>query len=60
MLLNGEGGGGGGGGSNGMRMSLHECCMVAVPEMCLFCFDVLYAELYNLDSPAPHFSTDDA
>lgn len=32
---------------------------VAVPEMCVFCFDVLYSELYNLDPPAePRFTNE--
>ena len=33
--------------------------MVALPEMCFFCFDVLYSHLYNLDPPkTPSFSND--
>lgn len=33
--------------------------MVALPEMCFFCFDVLYCQLYNLDPPkTPNFSND--
>ncbi|KAK4881697.1 hypothetical protein RN001_005016 [Aquatica leii] len=33
--------------------------MVALPEMCFFCFDVLYCHLYNLDPPkTPSFSND--
>lgn len=32
---------------------------VAVPEMCVFCFDVLYAELHNLDPPRePRFTNE--
>ncbi|ENN72119.1 AMMECR1-like protein [Dendroctonus ponderosae] len=38
--------------SNGMGM-------VAMPEMCFFCFDVLYCHLYNLAPPkTPTFSND--
>ncbi|XP_019875166.1 AMME syndrome candidate gene 1 protein homolog [Aethina tumida] len=38
--------------SNGMAM-------VALPEMCFFCFDVLYCHLYNLAPPkTPSFSND--
>lgn len=34
-------------------------CSVALPEMCFFCFDVLYCHLYNLDPPkTPSFSND--
>lgn len=30
---------------------------VAVPAMCVFCFDVLYSELFNLDPPRePQFT----
>ncbi|XP_068912684.1 AMMECR1-like protein isoform X1 [Tenebrio molitor] len=33
--------------------------MVALPEMCFFCFDVLYCHLYNLAPPkTPTFSND--
>lgn len=33
--------------------------MVALPEMCFFCFDVLYCHLYNLAPPkTPSFSND--
>nr|XP_022919813.1 AMMECR1-like protein [Onthophagus taurus] len=40
--------------SNGVSNS-----MVALPEMCFFCFDVLYCHLYNLDPPkTPSFSND--
>ncbi|KAJ8963868.1 hypothetical protein NQ314_005326 [Rhamnusium bicolor] len=35
--------------SNGMGM-------VALPEMCFFCFDVLYCHLYNLAPLKPHHS----
>lgn len=32
---------------------------VAVPGMCVFCFDVLYAELFCLDPPRdPQFTND--
>lgn len=32
---------------------------VALPEMCFFCFDVLYSHLYNLAPPkTPSFSND--
>lgn len=33
--------------------------MVALPDMCFFCFDVLYSHLYNLAPPkTPSFSND--
>lgn len=52
MLLNG-----GGGGSNGLTNGHSDS--VAVQEMCVFCFDVLYGELYNLDPPRdPKFTND--
>lgn len=32
---------------------------ISVPDMCVFCFDVLYSELYNLDPPRdPKFTND--
>lgn len=32
---------------------------IAVPAMCLFCFDVLYCELNNIDGPKdPTFTND--
>lgn len=34
--------------------------MVALPEMCFFCFDVLYCHLYNLSPPKTPFFTNDA
>lgn len=40
--------------SNGVRNG-----MVAHPEMCFFCFDVLYSHLNSLDPPkTPEFSND--
>lgn len=40
--------------SNGIRNG-----MVAHPEMCFFCFDVLYSHLNSLDPPkTPEFSND--
>lgn len=42
--------------SNGISNGLG---MVALPEMCFFCFDVLYCHLYNLAPPkTPSFSND--
>jgi hypothetical protein len=33
--------------------------MIAKPEMCYFCFDVLYSHLYHLDPPrVPAFTND--
>ena len=33
--------------------------MVAHPEMCFFCFDVLYSHLHSLEPPkTPNFSDD--
>lgn len=32
---------------------------VTVPDMCIFCFDVLYAELFNLEPPRdPKFTNE--
>lgn len=32
---------------------------VTIPEMCIFCFDVLYSELHNLKAPKnPSFTND--
>lgn len=40
--------------SNGLRNG-----MVAHPEMCFFCFDVLYSHLNSLEPPkTPEFSND--
>lgn len=33
---------------------------VANPEMCFFCFEVLYCELYRLNEPSEPSCTDDA
>lgn len=34
-------------------------CTIAQPEMGFFCFDVLYCQLHQLDSPkAPNFSNE--
>lgn len=46
---------------NGTSTMTNGCSngMVALPEMCFFCFDVLYCQLYNLDPPkTPNFSND--
>lgn len=43
--------------TNGINKTLGG--MVALPEMCFFCFDVLYCHLYNLAPPkTPSFSND--
>lgn len=43
--------------TNGINKALGG--MVALPEMCFFCFDVLYCHLYNLAPPkTPSFSND--
>jgi hypothetical protein len=45
-----------GGLSNGHNMAND---MIAHPEMCFYCFDVLYAHLYNLEQPrSPAFCND--
>lgn len=37
----------------------HKNGMVALPEMCFFCFDVLYCQLHSLDPPkTPSFCND--
>ena len=38
----------------------HQCYLTSLqPEMCYFCFDVLYCQLHNLPPPpAPAFTND--
>ncbi|KAF4517591.1 hypothetical protein B566_EDAN008580 [Ephemera danica] len=46
-----------GGPSNGLRLTNS---MVAHPEMCFFCFDVLYCHLHSLEQPRPPAFCNDA
>ena len=42
-----------------LRNGINGMTPVASPEMCFFCFDVLYSHLNNLDPPAtPDFTNE--